>query len=99
MQPGTHLDAERLHRIANCHGAADRSLRAVEHREEPVTRRADFAASKPGELRPYDGVVRIEQGVPVTVAHLGGTLRRADNVSEQHRGEHPILGYVGLLAG
>jgi hypothetical protein len=27
VQPGAHLDAERLHRVANCHGAADRSPR------------------------------------------------------------------------
>jgi len=30
VQPGTHLNTQRLHRIANCHGPADRSLRAVE---------------------------------------------------------------------
>jgi hypothetical protein len=36
VQPGTHLAAERLHRVANCHGAPNRSLRAVESREEPV---------------------------------------------------------------
>jgi hypothetical protein len=28
VQPGSHLDAERLHRVADRHGAADRSLRA-----------------------------------------------------------------------
>jgi hypothetical protein len=37
VQPGAHLDAERLHRVTNCHGAADRSLRAVEHRQEAIT--------------------------------------------------------------
>jgi hypothetical protein len=30
VQPGAHLDAERLHRVADRHGAADRSLRAIE---------------------------------------------------------------------
>ena len=60
VQPGAHLDAERLHGVANRHRAADRSLRAVEHREEAVARRVRLAASKPGELRPHDGVVRID---------------------------------------
>ena len=37
VQPGANLDAERLHRVANRHRAADRSLRAVEHRQEAVS--------------------------------------------------------------
>jgi hypothetical protein len=36
VQPRAHLDAERLHRISNRHGTADRSLRAVKHRQEAV---------------------------------------------------------------
>ena len=50
VQPGAHLDTERLYRIADRHRAANRSLRAVEHREETVTRRVHLAASKPSEL-------------------------------------------------
>src|SRR4029077_11027526 len=52
-----------------------------------------------GELGPHDGVMRVEQGVPVTVTHLGGSARRVHDVGEQHRGENPIIGHVGLLAG
>ena len=37
--------------------------------------------------------------MPVTVAHLGGAARRVHDVGEQHRGQHPIIGHVGLLAG
>jgi hypothetical protein len=59
VQPGAHLDAERLHRVADRHRAANRSLRTVEHREEAVSRRVHLAASKPSELRPSDDVVRI----------------------------------------
>jgi hypothetical protein len=70
VQPGAHLDAERLHRVADRHRAANRSLRTVEHREEAVSRRIHLAASKPSELRPDDGVVRIKQRMPVTVADL-----------------------------
>ena len=82
MQPRAHLDAEGLHCIANRHGAADRSLRAVEHREEAVTRGAHLAASEAIELHADDGVVRVEQRMPVTVTHLCSTPRRVDDVGE-----------------
>jgi hypothetical protein len=38
VQSGAHMDAERLHRVA------DRSLRAVEHGQEPIARRVHLAA-------------------------------------------------------
>ena len=60
VQPGAHLDAERMHRVADRHRAADRPLRAIEHREEAVARRVDLAASKACELRPDDGVVGVK---------------------------------------
>jgi hypothetical protein len=50
VQPGAHLDAEHLHRIPDRRGAADRSLRTVEHRKETVTRRVHLPAPKSGEL-------------------------------------------------
>ena len=99
VQPGAHLDAERLHRVADRHRAADRSLRAVEHREEAVSRCVHLAASKPSELRPHDGVMRIKQGMPVPVADLRHTARRVHDVGEQNRGEHPIVRYLGLVTG
>ena len=37
--------------------------------------------------------------MPVTVADLGGPARRVHDVGEQHRGENPIIGHVGLVAG
>ena len=37
--------------------------------------------------------------MPVTVADLRGPARRVHDVGEQHRGENPIIGHVGLLAG
>ena len=49
VQPGADLDAECLHRVANCHGT-DRSLGSVEHREETIPRCAHLAAPKAGEL-------------------------------------------------
>jgi integrase len=94
VQPSPHLDAECLYRITDRHGAADRPLRAVEHREEAVSRGAHFAAPKANELRPHNGVVRIEQRTPVTIAHLGGPPRRVHDVGEQHRRENAIVGHV-----
>ena len=43
--------------------------------------------------------MRIEQRVPVTVAHVRCPARRVHDVGEQHCGEHPIIGHLGLLAG
>jgi hypothetical protein len=99
VQPGAHLNAERLHRVTDRHRAADRSLRAVEHRQEAVARCVHLAAPKPSQLRLNDGVVRVEQGMPVTVAHLRRPARRVHDVGEKDRGENPIIWHVGLLAG
>ncbi len=99
VQPGAHLDAEGLHRVSNCHGAADRSLRAVERGQETVAGGVHLAAAEANELRTDDGVVRVEQRVPVAVADLGGAARRVHDVGEQHRGENPVVGHLGLLAG
>ena len=99
VQPGPHLDAKRLHRVADRHRTADRSLGAVEHREEAVARCVHFAASKAGELRADDGVVRVEQRTPVTVADLCGPARRVHDVGQEDSGEHPIVGDVSLVAG
>jgi hypothetical protein len=43
VQAGTDLNVERLHRVANRHRAADRSLRPIEHRRK----------CKPGEQRDF----------------------------------------------
>jgi hypothetical protein len=60
VQPGAYFDAERVHRIANRHGTADRALRAVERRKEAVAGRVHLAAAEAIELRADDCVVRVE---------------------------------------
>ena len=50
VKAGAHLDAQRLHRVTNCHGAADRSLWAVERREEAVAGGVDLAAAETRQL-------------------------------------------------
>lgn len=99
VQPGAHLDTQNLHRIANRHRAADRSLRPIEHREEAITRAVHLTAPKPRKLGPHDGVVRIKERMPVPVAHLRRPPGRVHDVGEKHCGQHPIIGHVGLLAG
>jgi hypothetical protein len=46
-----------------------------------------------------DGVVRIKQRVPVTVAHLRRAPCRVHDVGEQHRGQNPVVDHFCLLAG
>jgi hypothetical protein len=83
VQPGAHLNAERLHRLANCRGAPDGSLWAVERREETVSGGADFAAAEVSKLSPYDRVVCVEQRTPVAVALLRSATRRVHDVGEK----------------
>src|SRR3954468_6198585 len=90
MQPRAYLDTQRAHCIPNRHRAADRSLRAVEHRKEAVTRCAHLTAPKPNELRPDNGVVRIEQRMPVTVTHRRGPARRFHDVGKEDGGEDAV---------
>jgi len=37
--------------------------------------------------------------MPVTVADLRGPASRVDDVGEEHRGEHPIVGHLCLVPG
>ena len=37
--------------------------------------------------------------MPVAVADLRGAARRVHDVGEEHRGENPIVGHFGLVAG
>jgi hypothetical protein len=41
----------------------------------------------------------VEQRMPVTVADLRRATGRVHDVGEEHRGQHPIIGHVGLVAG
>jgi hypothetical protein len=50
-------------------------------------------------LRSDDRVVRIEQGMPVTVADLRSGACRVHDVGEQHRGEHTVVGHFCLVPG
>ena len=60
---------------------------------------AHLATRKRRELRSHDGVVRIEQRVPVAVAELCGPARRVHDVGEEHGGENAVVGNLCLVAG
>ena len=66
---------------------------------EAVSRCVYFAAPEAIELRSHYHVVRVKQRMPVPVANLRRPARRVHDVGEQHGGEHPVIGHVGLLAG
>jgi hypothetical protein len=65
-------------------------------REEAVARCVHLAATKAGQLRADDGVVRVEQGMPVPVADLRSPARRVHDVGEKHRGQNSVVSDVSL---
>ncbi len=90
VDPGAHREAEAPRFLANGLRASDCSGRTVECRKEPVSRRLDLIAAEPFQLLAHGGVVLVEQLLPLTVAYLGRSLGRADNVGEQHRLEDAV---------
>src|SRR6266849_3772916 len=68
---GMHADAdgeaERTDRVADRARAADGARGSVEHREESVARRVDFASAESCELAPDRTVVTIEKIAPPPV--------------------------------
>src|SRR5215831_4075436 len=85
MQAGPDLDADVTHRVLNGAGAPDRPRGPVEGGKEAVPGGVDLAAAEPLKEPADAGVVLIEQVSPAAVTELVGLLRRADDVSEQHR--------------
>src|SRR5262245_2653981 len=66
-----------------------RLTRAVEGREQAVTRRVDLVPSVPLELRPRADEVLGEKRTPPGVPELGSDCGRADDVREEKRREDP----------
>ena len=70
--------------------ALDRPRGTVERREETVAGRVDLLAAETGELSPDGSTVLREQLAPAAISQPGSLLGRADDVGEEHSGEHPI---------
>ena len=90
MHSGADVDVELFGCGVDGEGAADGAGGSVEGGEEVVAAGVDLAAAEAGQLVAYNGAEAVEEFAPGPVAELGGTLGRADDVGEQHRGEDPV---------
>jgi len=98
--PARHLDAERLHRVADRHGAAG-SL-AEGRRTSPGKPSPDVFTSRPRKRDSCDRTTAscasssaCQSRSPISAARRV----ESDDVGEQHRGEYPIVCDLSLVAG
>ena len=68
----------------------DRASRTVEGREDAVARGVHVAAPVTFDLYTSALVVTREDGTPLGIAHRASFLGRANDVGEQHGGEHAV---------
>src|SRR5439155_18130557 len=68
----------------------DRAGRAVERGEKAVSCGVDLATAIARELAANHSVVSLEQIEPRAIAKAGCSFRGADDVREEHRGEHSV---------
>ena len=90
VNAGSDLQTDIGHRLGDRLGAAHGASRPVERREELVACGVDLVAPEPPEERTHHAVMALHERAPARIAHLGCLRRRAHDVSEQHRGEHPV---------
>src|SRR6185295_17514204 len=90
VNAGSDLETQRPHGVDRGLRAPDRPRRAVEDREEPVSRRIDLPTAVLRELGSNDGLMRCEQLLPPRVAEFDGALRRFYEVGEQDRREDAL---------
>ena len=90
METGAHVDADGLQRLAEGRGGEDRPGRAVEGREEPVTRGVELPSLEPRELATNDRVMLLQELAPSRVSEARRQLRRTHDVGEQDRGKHAL---------
>jgi hypothetical protein len=98
--PGSKLDPEIAHRVADGHRASHCANRPVERGQEPVARGVHFASSEPAELGAYLRVVVSQERQPPVISELGRLRCRANDVGEHHGREDAIefgLFYADLL--
>src|SRR5512133_3067365 len=92
VQARAHVEADAANVFDDRARATDCSRRPVEGGEETVAGRVDLDAPKALEIATHDLVVLLEQIAPAAIAKLTCSIRRADDVGEQDRGEHSIRG-------
>ena len=101
---GSDLQVDRGQAVGQTEGAAQRSSRRVERRQDAIAGRLHQVAVPAGDLGANDLVVAIQNSPPATVPHGRRLLRRANDVREQDGGQNPVdvLGRVerpDLLVG
>src|SRR5690349_18091077 len=82
VNPTPDLKSQELYRIAKRPGAVDRARRTVECAQRPIADELDRDPAEALNVSADDLVVPVEQGAPRTVAELGSTSCRADDVGE-----------------
>ena len=90
MEAGADLEPDRLHRVDDRLGTADRTRRSVERREEAVASVIDLATPVSGEHRPHDAVMALDELVPGSIAQRDRSLGGSHDVREQDRCERSV---------
>ncbi len=90
METRANINSEWMYFLGNSTGAANAACRTIESRKNAVPSCLDLMAAKAGEIASDRGVMFVEEIVPPAVAKRGGLLCRANDVSKENRGEHPV---------
>jgi len=77
VEARTDLDSERPDIIGYGTSAANAARRPVEGRQNSVTRRLDFVASKTRKITPDRGTMVVKEVTPAAIAKFGGANSRA----------------------
>ncbi len=87
------VDAEMMcplhHRKRAVHGAG----RAIERRQEAISRGLHLTSTPASELLANGGIVCVENRQPAGIAESGGMRGRPNDVGEQQRGKDPLGTY------
>ena len=89
VQPGPELKPDAAQLVAEGGRATDPPAGTVEGGQHPIAGRLDQLAAELLDHPPGHLVVHVEQLAPAPVAEPSGPLGGADDVGEQHGGQHP----------
>ena len=95
MQPRADEQARGLHGLDQLGGAGDGTAGAVEGGKNPVPGALDDPATETGHVTKSKAVMGLQQVCPLRVAQRDRPLGGADDVGQQHCGEHAAAGRGG----
>jgi len=99
VQSASHFDAERANRIYESTRTPDRTSRPIEGRHETITKRLKFLSTEARKLPSNDCIVLSQEGVPASIAELGGALGGTNDVRKEHRRKNPVGFNLGARSG